>query len=101
MNDGSGRSFRVGSYIGHRARGWPFGRLYIGQDGIQVRAWPRKRYAEKEAIDEVAIERKRRVTYVLKVRDSGGTFADTTADITMGRDKILTQLRLCGYLPSG
>lgn len=97
MNDVTGRSFRVGSYIGHRARGWPFGRLYIGQDGIRVRAWPRERYAERESIDEVIIEKKRRVTYVLKVRAAVGSFTGTTVDITIGRNNILAQLRSCGY----
>lgn len=97
MNDVSNRSFRVGAYIGHRVRGWPFGRLYIGQDGIRVRAWPLERYAERELIDEVVIEKKRSVIYVLKVRDAGGIFTSTSVDITVGHNKILAQLRRRGY----
>lgn len=97
MNDIDGRSFRVSSYIGHRARGWPFGRLYVGPEGIRVRAWPLERYAERESVDEVIIERKRRVTYLLKVRDVSGIFASTAVDITNGHDRVLAQLRRCGY----
>ena len=95
----SRRSFAVEACSGRKIAGWPLGRFDIGADGLQARLtfpWFLTRSADKDTITVVSVARTVTGTCV-RFEDSGQRLADMHVHIPVRPQRIIDQLRRCGY----
>jgi hypothetical protein len=94
------RSFAVEARAGRKIAGWPLGRFGIGADGLRVRLgfpWFLTRSADKNTITIVSVTRIFSGIWCLTFNDSGQRLADTHVHLPVRAQRIIDQLRQCGY----
>jgi hypothetical protein len=94
------RTFPVGTYVGRKVAGWPFGRLDVSETEVSVRCWPfawfTTRSVAKENVAGVSVKRKM-ARSMLTIDDSAGDFAGVSVEISVGAGKIIDEFKRCGY----
>ena len=95
------KKFIVTAVIDGRSAGWPFGRLDVSKDLLRVRAWAlpwvKKRQASANTIVRITCERSFFGLPVLRIEDTEGNFSKVRVDLPMTGNRILNELRDCGY----
>jgi hypothetical protein len=95
------RSFRVEAFVGHRASGWPFARFKVGPHALQVKLsfpWFSSRAAAKPTVSTVSVHSSnisRRAC--LRFDAPAGSLADVHVHVPFRPDRIIDELRRCGY----
>jgi hypothetical protein len=95
----SRRSFAVEAHAGRKIAGWPLGRFDIGADRLRVRLtfpWFLTRSADRDTITVVSVARTVTGTR-LRFEDSGQHLADVHIHLPVRAQRIIDQLRQCGY----
>jgi hypothetical protein len=94
------RSFAVEAHAGRKIAGWPLGRFDIGADGLRVRLpfpWFVTRSAAKDTITGVSVARTVTGALCVRFEDSGQRLADVHIHPAVRPQRIIEQLRRCGY----
>lgn len=97
----SWRSFAVEAYAGRKIAGWPLGRFDIGPEGLRVRLlfpWFITRSAAKDTITVVSVARTVTGVCCVRFEDSGQCLADVHAHLPVRAQRIIDELRRCGYV---
>lgn len=93
------RSFAVEAHAGRKIAAWPLARFDIGADRLRVRLtfpWFLTRSADKDTITAVSVARTVTGT-CLRFEDSGQHLADVRIYVPVRAQRIIDQLRRCGY----
>jgi hypothetical protein len=94
------RSFAVEAHAGRKIAGWPLGRLDVGADGLRVRLpfpWFLTRSAAKDTITMVSVATTVTGARCVRFEDSGQRLADVHIHLPVRAQRIIGQLRRCGY----
>jgi hypothetical protein len=96
----SWRSFAVEAHAGRKIAGWPLGHFDIGADRLRVRLgfpWFLTRSADKDTITNVSVARIVHSVWCVRFDDSGRRLADTHIHLPVRAQRIIDELRQCGY----
>jgi hypothetical protein len=97
MNTGDRKTFVVSVLIGRFAgTPWPFGRLYVSDEGVTVRSGFRERSCPRSEITDIFLERLGPQNQLL-FEDVSGKLADVSIVIVMRVRGVVGELHRCGY----
>lgn len=95
------RSFAVEASVGHRMSGWPFARFNVGPQALQVKLsfpWFASRAAAKSTIGTVSVgSSKISGRACFRFGAPAGSLADVRVYVPFRPDRIIDELRRCGY----
>ena len=93
-------SFAVEAFAGRRASGWPFSRFDISSRELRARLsfpWFTTRSQQAAAIQTVFVSRRLGNMCCIRFDDTAGDLRDVHVHPLYRRQKIIDELRRCGY----